>query len=219
MSVDEGGYRYVGELFRAWDYEDSCDPYDDIAEFLRLPPHHVSNCFDGLHIATWADAAHLSVLAHSTRALNKLENHLVQAIKAMRALHPDDIESLLGAGCPTIQQLDKFVLVLRQEGDDKKRWASQFDRRGGLNPGADLVAEGIRRVFRRNRWKITYGQKPDSDEPSTDFCRAVQYAIGSFGIVAGWRGPAQRSYNKQASIDNRLFRIHQRTRNTESHTK
>ena len=210
---------YVGELFKEWKYENGRDPYDDIGEYLGLDPYHVARCFSGLPIADWADTKHLNALIRSTRALNKLESHLARAIEAMRSLHPDDTESLVEAGCPTIQQLDNFVVVLRQDGRFKTRWTSQFDRKGGRNPGAHIVAEGVRRVFRRNRWKITFGLAPNSDEPSTHFCRAVQYSIGSFGIVAGWRGPAQVAYNKHAEISNRLFHIQMKQRNTNSDKK
>ena len=82
-------------------------------------------------------------------------------------------------------------------------WSTEHDRRGGRNPAAYIVAEGIRRVFRRQRWAVTFGQTEGF--PSTNFGRAVEFSLRAFGLAANWRNPTSEAFKKQNAIEARLF--------------
>ena len=111
---------------------------------------------------------------------------------------------LVTAGCVTIHQLEHLRHVLA----DDAAYLTRFQREpgnarpGGRNPAAYMIAEGMRRLFRRLRKRITYGTN-DCGSPTTDFCRGVEHAIGAFGARADWRGPAREAWEKQLRIENR----------------
>ncbi len=86
--------------------------------------------------------------------------------------------------------------------DEAAKQAAEFASwvsRGNGNPQADVVARAVAAAFEIEGRRITFGRKPSSREPSTDFGRTVQIAIeifrpeGNDGKVADWTAPAQNA--------------------------
>jgi hypothetical protein len=107
-------------------------------------------------------------------------------------------------GGVTIEQLQHTVSLLTKNAEQMGNWSTELDRKGGRNPAGYIVAEGIRRLFRRQRWNITFGQVEGF--PSTNFGRDVEQALQAFGIAANWRNPANEAFKKQNAIEARLLR-------------
>ena len=185
--------------------EDANRPYVKIAEHLQCPVHVVWQGFSGLAIPEWSTPEHLDAVKATAHHLNETERRARNLLDALNELSQRDLEMLTQAGCVTVYQVEHLVGVLNGDADYVLRRANEHDRKGGRNPAAYIVAEAMRRIFRRLRRKITFGQTFDG-YPSTKFGREVQFAIGEFGIRADWRRPARSAREKQDQIQGRLAR-------------
>ena len=120
-------------------------------------------------------------------------------------LSPEERDSLIVAGAPTFHQIEFLRDTLSTDALSLENWSSRRNRIGGRNPAAYIISEGMRRVFRRLRKKITYGNN-GSGGPSTEFGREVEYALGAFGVRADWRRPTEEATNTQGKIAARLLK-------------
>lgn len=194
----------LGEIFPPAE-DDGCEPYRQIAKQLGCNEFQVSDAFAGLGVPEWTTPQHLSLLKVSATVLNDAARHAENLNRALCKLSETDLDDLIIAGCVTRFQIEHLRKTLHDDATRILRWADEYNRAGGRNPAAYIVAEGMRRLFRRLRKKITYGLGNDG-APSTEFGRAVKLAIGEFGIRADWRGPASKAFDKHASIQRRLMR-------------
>lgn len=186
--------------------DDGGEPFRKIAAKWDTDEYTVSDAFRGVS-PEWASPEHLDTVKHCAGELNRAARASERLIRILRGLPHSEYEMLITAGCVTIQQLEHLRDVLAADADNLTRFQGEpgNQRRGGRNPAAYHVAERMRRLFRRLRKRITYGVDGEiSGEPSTDFCRGVEHAIGAFGIRADWRGPAREAWEKQLRIENRL---------------
>lgn len=184
---------------------DGCEPFRAIASRIRCDENDVHAAFNGLDFPEWDTPAHLDAVKKVTHSLNEASRHADNLLRAMRRLSQHEREDLIISGAVTFQQVEFLRDVLAGNASDLKSWSSRRYRGGGRNPAAYIVAEGIRRLFRRLRKPITFGIHSEGG-PSTDFGRAVEYAIGAFGIHADWRRPTEEAANKQVKIRARLAR-------------
>lgn len=184
---------------------DGGDPYREIARHVGCKEDDVWRAFQGLSVPEWEIPQHLDAVKSRTFALNAAARKAKDLQSAMDRLSNDELADLQVAGAVTIWQVEHLHMVLAGHATSLRDWHNNRNRRGGRNPGAYMAAEGIRRLYRRLRKKITFGQHPEGG-PSTDFGRAVEFAIGEFGIRADWRNPAQESFGKQSRIQARLAR-------------
>lgn len=192
------------EIFPAAE-DDGCEPYRKIGRTLACDENLVVDCFSGLGIPEWESPAHLDAVKRVTHSLNNAARHADNLLHAMHRLSQQEIQSLVVSGAVTFQQIEFLRDVLTGDATELKSWSSSRQRGGGRNPAAYIAAEGMRRLFRRLRRPITFGIHPEGG-PSTDFGRAVEYAIGAFGIRADWRRPAEKAFEKQNGIKARLAR-------------
>lgn len=186
--------------------DDGCEPFGSLAQHLGCHECDVHAAFRGVEVPEWNIPAHLSEVKATTHALNTAARHAKNLYQALGSLDESERADLLVAGCVTIHQVEHLLFVLTGNANGLQDWLKGRNRQGGRNPAAYAVGEGVRRLFRRSRRNITYGLSA-SGEPSTDFCRAVEFGLGAFGIKADWRGPARAAHDRQLGISNRHFQI------------
>lgn len=168
-------------------------------------------------VPEWETPNHLNAVKSATNELNRCAGYAESLLRPMKGLPNIDVENLRDAGTVTIEQISHLHAVLSGDANSLDTWRKQRNRAGGRNPGAYIVSEGIRRLFRKQRKPITFGQLPEGG-PSTEFCRCVAQSLGDFGILSDWRGPARAAFDKQTAISGRLNRckLQKITREAES---
>jgi len=179
--------------------------YSEIAAFINCATEDLDHAFRGLRTPEWVTPAHLTALTENTHALNEAARHAKNLDVSLRKLSDEALTSLRNCGAITIEQVVHLGAVLSGDATWLQDWRGQHDRTGGQNPAAEVVAEAMRRLFRRLRRPVTFGQTPDGG-PSTDFGRAVQFALGAFQLPTDWRNPTRRAREKQRDFENRLRR-------------
>ncbi|QIE42636.1 hypothetical protein G5B39_12295 [Rhodobacteraceae bacterium SC52] len=185
--------------------DDGCEPFRQIAKFTGCKEEEVYYSFRGIGVPQWITPEHIDAVQANTKAINNAARAARNLQDALNRLSRSDIETIIKHGGATPAQIAFLAANLEGWATDLTGWRAKQSRAGGKNPAAYAVAEGMRRLFRRLRRKITFGNHPDGG-PSTDFSRAVEHAIGAFGIRAGWQLPAQRAWEKQSRINARLTR-------------
>jgi hypothetical protein len=163
-------------------------------------------CMSGLD-GIWNSPDHLDSVSEVTAHFNDAARFAKRLHRAITLMTPSQRNELIVAGCVTTFQIEHLADVLAQDATSLSDWSRTRLRKGGKNLAAYDVAEMMRRLFRRQRRRITYGTEPTSDLPSTDFGRAVRAALGDFGVKSGWRSPARQAYDTQFSIGRRLALI------------
>lgn len=185
--------------------DDGFEPFRQIAARMGCNEYFVNDAFRGLEVPEWLTPKHLRTVQENTSGLNDTARHARNLLDAMWRLSADERDMLRNAGAVTPQQIEHLHWAIESDEKYLRDWLKMHARPGGKNIAAYAVSEGMRRLFRRMRKSITYGLSPSGD-PSTDFCREVRFAIGAFGIVTGWRGPANAAYQKQLQIQGRMVR-------------
>ena len=166
----------------------------------------VYGCISGLD-AIWNTPDHMDDVREVTEHFNEAAQHAKKLHRSITLMTEAQRRELTVAGCVTVFQIEHLADVLAQDATTLKSWSRTRFRTGGRNLAAYDVAELMRRIFRRQRRRITFGLQPNSDHPSTEFGRAVRDALGDFGVKAGWRRPAQEAFDNQRQIQERLSRI------------
>ena len=192
------------EIFPAAE-DDGCEPFRKISAYLGCDEYLVIDAFRGVNLPEWDTPEHLDTVIKATKAYNEAERHAKNLWRTLRQLSQPDIASLAHAGCVTIAQIEHLAKTLENDYKSLEEWSRKRYRAGGRNPAAYAISEGIRRVFRRMRKKITFGVTADS-APSTEFTRAVEFALSAFGVKANFRGPSRVAYEEQLKISNRYRR-------------
>lgn len=186
--------------------DDGCEPFRAIGAYLNCSEFEVASAFAGLRAPEWSTPEAKSNQEKSSRALNKCTAELEKLIKAYSALSDEDYQLAIEAGGITRPQLRATKEIFASHSASMSRCYGEDGRKGGRNIAAYTVAEGIRRLFRRKRrpigWGITEGY------PSTPFGRAVEFSLGEFGVISGWRGATEAAYKKQKKMEGRLMAIH-----------
>ena len=193
------------ELFTDLNDETS-NAIEDIARFVGADPFFVGNCMVNDGSILDETPSHMDAVKEATNSLNEAARHAQNLLRSMTQLTPAQHLAHGAAGCVTTFQLEHLAYVLADDTKDLKEWSRNRQRTGGRNLAAYGVAKSIRRLFRRLRKEITFGQHPDGG-PSTEFGKTVQYAIGAFGIKADWRRPTQEEREVQRKINERYYRI------------
>jgi hypothetical protein len=188
-----------------------CDEFQVGAAFKRAAPQ-------------WITPAHFDALKQRTLALNEAARLADRLHKTMRRLPSDAIDNLISEGAITIPQIEYLGSLLSGESKNYDEWRNMRYSGGRTNPAANDIAEGMRRLFRRLRKPITFGQSDSGDGPSTEFGRAVEFALGAFGVNAHWRRAAEKAYRKQQKIEGRrcrcaLWKFERDRDNTTRHDK
>lgn len=185
-----------------------CRPFVEIAKRWQIHENTVHDAFKGLEVPEYAAPEHLDTVKYNALELNRAARCSEKLIEILSRLPQDERDLLSHAGCVTVEQLMHLSNVLADDATYYGQFLKQRGntRQGGRNPAAYIVAEGIRRLFRRLRKSIGYGCS-DYGSPTTHFCKGVEHAIGAFGIRANWRGPAREAYEKQLEIENRRNRL------------
>jgi hypothetical protein len=179
------------------------DPYVKIAEFVQADIGVIWSGYDGLEVPEWADSQHLDVVKRNAFVLNEAARRAGHLLSTLRRLTPNEYELIVQSGAVTVHQIEHLVEVLSRDSVSLGAFTGRFNRTGGKNPAASIIAEATRKIFRRLRKKITFGQHPDGG-PSTEFGRCVEFSLGQFGINADWRRPAQGAAEKQNAIQSRM---------------
>ncbi|WP_298855765.1 hypothetical protein [uncultured Ruegeria sp.] len=182
---------------------DGCQPFRDIAAFLRCDFNTVVNAYQSLPIPEWSTPEHQKALKNAAGKLNKVVRHAENLIRSLNRLSNNELNSLIQAGTITPQQIEFLIQAMQQDADQIGNWRDELPSLTSRNHAAYIVSEGVRRLYRRLRKEVSYGQNADSGAPSGEFCKTVEFAIGSFGIVASWRGPAMEAWRKQHAIEDR----------------
>lgn len=172
----------------------------------RCSTELIYQCADGLD-GIWNTPDHLDSVREVTGHFNDAAQYAKRLHRALTLMTESQRKDLEVAGCVTTYQIEHLADVLSQDARSLSDWSRTRIRTGGRNLAAYDVAEMTRRLFRRQRRRITFGTVANSDTPSTDFCREVQAALGDFGVKAGWRGPAREAHDRQLAISQRLARI------------
>jgi len=182
---------------------DGMEPFRQIGRYLEISEYRVSDLFRGLPVPEWSTPHQLDAQRAAAKALNQAMVKAGNFLEAYRDLPSNELDMLIQEGCITLAQIEHTVRILTQDFKTMDSWSKEQDRRGGRNPAAYAISEGIRRVFRRCRWAITFGQF--EGVPTTDFGRTVLFSLNSFGVIADWRNPTQAAYHKQQGIQSRLI--------------
>lgn len=183
--------------------DDGCEPFRRIAANLGCDENLVHDAFRGLGMPEWEIPTHLDKVKKTTHSLNEAARHADNLLRTLRKMSQQERDNLTVAGAPTIHQIEFLRDTLSGDASTLKGWAKKRNRSGGRNPAAYIISEGMRRVFRRLRKTITYGNHPDGG-PSTEFGRAVEFALGAFAVLADWRRPTEEASNKQGKIKARM---------------
>lgn len=186
--------------------DDGCEPFRAIGAYLECDECEVADAFAGLRAPEWSTPEIKDNQKKSTFALNRCANELNKLIKAYSALSEEDYQLAIEAGGITRPQLRATERIFASHSGSMSRWYEEGGRDGGRNIAAYTVAEGMRRLFRRKRWPIGWGIT--EGYPSTPFGRAVEFSLGEFGIISGWRGPTRAAWEKQKKIEGRLMAFH-----------
>jgi hypothetical protein len=184
--------------------DDGCEPFRQIASRFGCDEYLVHDAFRGLGVPEWEIPTHLDTVKKTTHALNEAARHANNLLRAMLKLSQEERDSLIVAGAPTFHQIEFLRDTLSSDALGLKSWSSRRHRGGGRNPAAYIIAEGMRRVFRRLRKNITYGNQHDGG-PSTEFGREVKFALGAFGVLSDWRRPTEEASNKHGKIRARMI--------------
>lgn len=191
--------------------------FEDESDFIHLAAETTAKrlqchvdlvyaCMTGLDLS-YTTPEHLERVKEVTGHLNEAARHARRLHSSLKRMTDTQRNDLLIAGCVTVFQVEYLASVLESDTFSLAGFSKAQDRTGGRNPAAYAVSELVRRIFRRQRRKITFGTDPNSDLPSTDFGWSVLNALGDFGIQIGWRGPAKDAHSKHRDIENRLARI------------
>ncbi|WP_146111583.1 hypothetical protein [Defluviimonas denitrificans] len=187
--------------------DDGCEPFRSIAAHVHCSEDDVFAAFAGLPVPEWITPTHLQSVRAATQRWNEAARHARNLQHTLMRLTDHERVQLRVAGAVTVEQIAHLQSVLDGDAKNLNEWLTSQPRAGRENIAAAAVAEGIRRLFRRRRKRITFGQHPEGG-PSTEFGRAVEFSIGAFGVLADWRRPAQKAKEKQDDIQGRLMSIH-----------
>ncbi len=190
------------EIFPPSD-DDGCQPFRDIADYLGFNLNSVFNAYQGLPIPAWSTPEHQRALKNAAGKLNEAVRHAENLVRSLDRLSSRELSFLIQAGTITPHQIEFLIQKMQQDADQIVGRRDELPSSTSRNHAAYIVSEGVRRLFRRLRAEISYGQSADSGAPSGEFCKTVEFAIGAFGIVASWRGPAKEAWEKQLAIENR----------------
>ncbi len=139
---------------------------------------------------------------HAFKHLNRLNPSIVRRMEShsdaiFPAFNEEDEPDLL----PRREEHRSYENLLTALGDElaaeKARVAAEIEERWtGIGRGkkweAREIAISVARIYHKIRGKVpTFGTKPDSNEPSTDFGRAVRDILKLRGITAGFGPPCQ----------------------------
>ena len=193
------------EIFPPDDNDLTQKCYILLARRLNCEEKEVDAAFRSVGIVLYLEPQHLDLVKRETHDLNEAARHARNLAKSLMRLTRDEDKAIWFAGAVSVPQIEHLAAVLEGEAKSLEDTRIGIDRKGGRNPAAHAVAEGVRRLFRRLRREITFGSSPSGD-PSTDFARTVQLALGEFQILADWRRPAQAAFEKQLQIQGRLIR-------------
>lgn len=189
-------------LFPASD-ENKLHPTELIARHLRCDSDLVVTMIMGVGTPEWATTEHLQAVKDTTHQLNEAARHAANLNNSLMRLSENQRQFLMDAATVTPQQIGHLVAVLSDDAASLDLYGARFSRVGGRNPAAYIIAEGMRRLFRRLRRPITYGQHPGGG-PSTDFGREMEFAFGAFGLKTDWRRPTEAAAQTQRLIQERL---------------
>lgn len=192
------------ELFPAAD-DDGCEPFRKIAMHLKCTEYEALDAFRHLPLPEWNSIEHLRLEKGRAAQLNKVAQAAELLEQQMLLMTHDEQLFSLQAGMISEHQVAALALYLRGEADSIEGYRASRAGSTSRNPATYIIAEGIRRLFRRKRKNITFGQSEGA--PTTDFCRAVEFGIGAFDIIADWKGPAKEAFEKHRLIEARLFDI------------
>lgn len=185
--------------------ENELHPLELIARRLRCDSSVVVSMILGVGTPEWSTTEHLQAVKDTTHQLNEAARHAANLNKSLMRLSENQRQFLMDAATVTPQQIGHLVAVLSDDAASLDLYGARFNRVGGRNPAAHIIAEGMRRVFRRLRRPITYGQHPGGG-PSTDFGREIEFALGAFGLKTDWRRPTEAAAQTQRLIQERLSR-------------
>ena len=172
-----------------------------ISNQMNCNPNLIHACFGRLDMF-WSVPEHLSTVADTTHHLNRVSRFAEQLFNAMNSMSSSQQESLIAAGAVTSFQIQHLAALLEQDSASLDHFSKTKNRKGGRNHASYDTAELMRRLFRRLRRKITYGADQFGN-PSTQFGKAVEFALGAFCIKASWRGPTSAAVDFQHLVETR----------------
>lgn len=178
----------------------------DIAKYMTCRDLDVDRAFRGLGGISYTTPTHLDSVKEVTHSFNEAARHAQNLTRSISRMTESQKRELVVAGCVTFFQIEHLADVLAQDATSLKEWSRTRIRTGGRNPAAYAISEAMRRLFRQQRLDITFGQYPEGG-PSTNFGKAVQFALGSFGEKSDWRRPTEEARNKQREINQRFAAI------------
>ena len=176
-----------------------------IAMNEQCDPNLVNSLFDARFIPAWTTVEHFRLMKQEAKNTLHAAKYIKLLINSLKMLSVNKLHSIYCNGSVTIAQLEILQLTLSTESEFLDRHGAEFNRTGGRNPAAHATSEMIRRLYRKLGRRVTYGQTTDA-EPSTNFCRSVEFALDAFRINANWRRPARCAFKKNEKVSARLQR-------------
>ena len=170
--------------------ENDCDrPFRDIAQRLKCDIWDYDSCWEGLTYPIWSNPEHYQQMRDATSAYNKAARSAINLFDAMKSLSSNDRDSLFNAGLVTLPQIRKLAERLESNALQMTEEQKVDGRQSNRNIAAHNIGISIHRLFQKLGKPITWGITDGG--PSTDYGRAVEYALAAFNIKADWRRPAQ----------------------------
>ena len=193
------------ELFPSAE-DDGCEPFRKIARHLDCTEIQAFDAFRGLDVPEWNTLDHLRLEKGRAANFNRLARAAERLEQQMRLMTPNERLFCSQSGMITEDQVGALSQYFRGEAKEIGDYRASRAGATSRNPAVYIISEGIRRLFRRLRKNITYGQSYEG-VPTTDFARAVDFGIGAFDVIADWKGPAKAACEKQKRIEARLFNM------------
>lgn len=177
-------------------FDDGNKPFREIAEFLGCTEIEVLDAFKEADVLVpeWVSKESLmyaTQAAKNARQGERLANELVKVLRKMPEVDYLDFKHL---ELPTECQLMELHAQLKRDAEFYERTMETVDRTGGQDAQAHAIAQGVKQLFLDIGKKVTFGTMSElPSAPSTEFGRAVEFALSSFGSSANWRRPAQKA--------------------------
>ena len=185
-----------------------------LADSIGCNTDIISEIWANLAMDLLDDPNELGDIRDSVNIYGSAAKHTRQVYNLLSGLPRAELERLNVARDKIITGSLDGLKELSQELEELYQQRSSVVERnkstGGKDPRADAIAELVARVFIKTGKKITFGQV--DDEPTTDFCRAVQevlvicdnkrYSPEELAPHTNWRSPAQKAFKRHRSNAN-----------------
>ena len=177
--------------------------HEAFARFLGTTGDVVERAYDRAGGYGSIDRHELAQLKSDGAALDAMEIGLRRALNASRKLSEVQVAAFKLLGAPPLDALSELYETVKCAQSNRQNVAKNNTVNGRGSTAVTALAQATSAIFDELRRPITFGTKADSNEPSTDFARAVKEAVRIYGIAnadgtqADWLAAARSEYRRR----------------------